>query len=109
MLRGLAPDGLAVSVITLGELYEGIYFDRDPLGSERALRTLLRAVGVIPVNRPIARRFARIRGELRRSGQLIGDADLLIAATAIHSSLTLVTRNRRHVSRVPGLSLLPPP
>jgi predicted nucleic acid-binding protein len=38
-------------------------------------------------------RFAHIRGELRRSGQIIGDFDILIAATAIYHNLTLVTRN----------------
>ncbi|MDQ2810105.1 MAG: type II toxin-antitoxin system VapC family toxin [Chloroflexota bacterium] len=40
---------------------------------------------------------------------LIGDADTLIAATALHHDLTLVTGNRRHFSRIPNLTLLTPP
>ncbi len=51
------------------------------------------------------KRFARIRGQLRATGQIIGDTDILIAATAIHHGLTLVTRNRRHYDRVPSLSV----
>ncbi len=51
------------------------------------------------------RGFARIRGGLRRSGQLIGDPDLLIAATALHYDLTLVTRNVKDFQRTPGLRL----
>jgi predicted nucleic acid-binding protein len=50
-------------------------------------------------------RFAFIRGELRANGQLIGDADLLIAATALEHDLTLVTQNLHHFNRIPGLKL----
>jgi predicted nucleic acid-binding protein len=50
-------------------------------------------------------RFGRIRGQLRRDGNLVGDMDLLIASTAIAHDLTLVTRNRRHFERIPGLEL----
>ena len=51
------------------------------------------------------KRFARIRGRLRATGQTIGDTDILIAATAIEHDLTLVTRNRRHYDRIPDLTL----
>lgn len=50
-------------------------------------------------------RFAGIRGDLRRRGQLIPDLDLLIAATALHHDLTLLTRNVRHFDRIPELRL----
>ena len=38
----------------------------------------------------------RERGRLRAAGTLIGDFDLLIAATALHHTLTLLTNNRSH-------------
>jgi predicted nucleic acid-binding protein len=50
-------------------------------------------------------RCARIRGELRATGQIIGDADFLIATTAFENDLTLVTQNMRHFSRIPSLPL----
>lgn len=106
LLRSLAPEGLAISLISLGELYEGIYFGRDPAGNEKSLRAFLRFVDVLPLNRPIMKRFARIRGELRRQGQLIGDPDILIGATAIQHELVVVTRNDRHFARIPEISLL---
>jgi tRNA(fMet)-specific endonuclease VapC len=53
-------------------------------------------------------RFARVRGELRRAGMIIGDFDLLIAATALHHKLTVVTRNVRHFQRIPELALYQP-
>ena len=103
LLTSIAPDGLATSLISLGELYEGIYFGRDRLKDERALRAFLRFVNVLPLNQSIMKRFARIRGDLRRGGQLIGDPDILIGATALHYKLIVVTRNVRHFERIPGL------
>ena len=49
--------------------------------------------------------FGQTRSELRRRGQLIPDLDLLIAATAVHHELILMTRNVRHFARVPDLVL----
>jgi tRNA(fMet)-specific endonuclease VapC len=46
-----------------------------------------------------------VRAELSRRGQLAPDLDLLIAATAMHYDLTLLTRNVRHFARIPGLGL----
>jgi predicted nucleic acid-binding protein len=70
-------------------------------------RQFLRRVDVLPLNRSIMRRFAQVRGELRRRGQLVGDPDLLIAATALHHGLVLVTNNRRHFERIAELQLYP--
>jgi tRNA(fMet)-specific endonuclease VapC len=51
------------------------------------------------------KRFGQIRGQLRQTGQLISDFDILIAATALHYDLTLLTHNTRHFSRIPTLKL----
>jgi tRNA(fMet)-specific endonuclease VapC len=104
-LSTLAPNGLAISLITYGEIYEGILYSQNPTASERVFRQFLRDVTVIPLTRPIMRRFAQLRGQLRAAGNIISDFDLLIAATAIHNNLALVSRNKKHFQRVPGLSL----
>jgi tRNA(fMet)-specific endonuclease VapC len=103
LLNSLEPDGLAISIITFGEVLEGILFGRDRARHEAGFRRLLRRADVLPLSRAVMARFARTRGELRSRGQVIGDMDLLIAATALEYDLTLVTRNRRHFDRVPGL------
>ena len=102
-LSVLALDGLAVSLITYGEIYEGIYYGRNSAQHEAGFRNFLRGVVLLPLDQAIMRRFARVRGELRSRGQLIGDPDLLIAATALHFDLTLLTHNVRHFGRIAGL------
>ncbi|GAC1559715.1 MAG: hypothetical protein NVS2B7_34210 [Herpetosiphon sp.] len=96
---------LAISLITYGEMYEGIYFGRDPKRYEQGFLGFLRGVDVLPLTKVIMKRFARIRGELRRNGTIIGDNDILIGATALQHGLTIVTRNIKHFQRIPDLSL----
>lgn len=54
---------------------------------------------------PIMERFAETRATLRRRGQIIPDFDILIAATALHHDLTMLTFNLRHFERVPDLRI----
>ena len=105
LLPTLEPEGLAISLITYGEVYDGIYYGRDPRAAEQAFLRFLRGVTVLPLTRTIMKRFARIRGQLRRQGLTIQDPDLLIAATALTHDMTLLTRNLRHFQRVPGLTI----
>jgi tRNA(fMet)-specific endonuclease VapC len=103
LLEGFFDEGLAISIITFAEIYEGIYYSRDPKHNEIIFRRFLRGVNVLGINRPIAREFAIIRGDLRAKGQLIGQPDILIAATAIYHDLTLLTRNIKDYQRIPKL------
>jgi tRNA(fMet)-specific endonuclease VapC len=63
---------------------------------------------VLPLEDPILEQFAELRAHLRRIGRPLPDFDLLIAATALHHDLTLLTFNRRHFERVPDLKLYRP-
>ncbi len=109
LLASLIGDGIAISLVTYGEIYEGILYSlRHPQTLEIAFLEFLRRCPVLPLNEAIMRRFAGIRGRLRRRGELIGDADTLIAATALHHDLTLVTRNLDHFRRISDLRIYEP-
>ena len=43
--------------------------------------------------------------DLNRKGQPIGDSDPIIAATALHHSIGVATRNVAHFNRIPGLTV----
>jgi predicted nucleic acid-binding protein len=108
ILTSLRREGLAISLITYGEVYEGIQHGRHIERHQIGFRRLLHRIRVLPLDRPIMRRFAEIRGDLRSQGQLIGDFDTLIAATALENNLTGLTFNMRHFSRIPDLKLYRP-
>jgi predicted nucleic acid-binding protein len=109
LLTTLFLDGLAISVITYGEVQEGILYGRAPERQADGFAALLEDVDLLPVTREVALRFAHVSGTLRRLGQPIGALDILIAATALEHSLTLVTRNMRDFQRIEDLVLLQPP
>jgi tRNA(fMet)-specific endonuclease VapC len=105
-LHELAPEGLALSVVSMGELYEGVYYSQDPEASEGSLQRFLnRELTILGIDEETCKRFGRERGRLRTMGQRIGDMDLMIAATALQYDLTLLTNNRRHFERVEGLRI----
>jgi tRNA(fMet)-specific endonuclease VapC len=107
-LDRLSDAGVAVSIVSLGELFEGAYGFPDPPRLLAGYRQFLATYPVLPLTDPIMDGFAATRAHLRRTGLLIPDFDLAIAATAIHHGLTLVTRNLRHFSRLPELKLYQP-
>jgi predicted nucleic acid-binding protein len=62
----LAPAGLAISIITYGELYEGAAFAHDPDPALAGLRSFLQGKAILPLTQPIMECFAQIRGSLPR-------------------------------------------
>ena len=68
-----------------------------------ALAQLLQPMQRLAFDSECAAQAARIRAELEARGTPIGPHDILIAATALRHQSTLVTRNVREFSRVPGL------
>ena len=104
-LQDLHGEGLGLSVVALAELYEGVYYARDPEQSEARLTEFLESVHLVGLDEETAKIFGRQRGRLRADGLLIGDTDLLIAATALQYTLTLLSNNRRHFERIEGLRI----
>ena len=104
-LGELQPQGLALSIISLAELYEGVFYSREPDGDGQDLADFLRGVTVLGIDTDIAQLFGRERGRLRAAGMMIGDFDLLIGATVLAHNLTLLTNNRSHFERIDGLRM----
>ncbi|MDT8369700.1 MAG: type II toxin-antitoxin system VapC family toxin [Longimicrobiales bacterium] len=105
-LRGIPRDAQFTSAVTAGELFKGAY---RSAARERHLKNIeervLPAVTILPYDLAVARVFGQIRAELERTGNILPDADLQIAATARYHNLELVTGNLRHFRRIPDLRL----
>jgi tRNA(fMet)-specific endonuclease VapC len=104
-LDALKEQGLGLSMISLAELYEGIYYSTDPDGNERDLQDFLQGVDVVGIDEETCQVFGRQRGRLRAGGTTVGDFDLVIGATALQHHAILLTNNRRHFELIEGLQL----
>jgi predicted nucleic acid-binding protein len=99
-------DLLYLSVLTLGEIRKGIA--SLPQGTRRTqLETWLEidlrprfAGRILPVDEPIADRWGTLAEEAGRRGKVLSVIDALLAATAQHYNLTIVSRNVSHFTAV---------
>jgi tRNA(fMet)-specific endonuclease VapC len=101
-LRG---EGVGLAVVSLAEVYEGVYYSRYPQETERQLIEFLRGFPVLNIDLETCKLFGRERGRLRAARQMIGDFDLLIGAIALQHQMTLLSNNRRHFETIEGLQL----
>ena len=104
-----APDALYLSVITLGELRQGIEHLRQRDGRQaqvlgRWLDDLVRLYGerLLPIDGLVADEWGRLRAV-----RTLPIVDSLLAATARVHDLTLVTRNDRDFAGL-GVTILNP-
>ncbi|HVT14827.1 MAG TPA: type II toxin-antitoxin system VapC family toxin [Thermoanaerobaculia bacterium] len=94
------------SAVSIGELFRGAFRSADSnLHLQNIESRVLPAVTVLPYDVAVARVYGQIHSQLAGAGKNLADADLQIAATAIHHGLELVTGNLRHFERIPGLRL----
>jgi len=60
---------------------------------------------LLEVDQAVIEIFSKLKAQNRKTGQIVDDMDLLIAATALCNNLTLVSNNEKHFKGIPGLSL----
>ena len=62
-LEDLAPEGLALSIVSLAEIYEGVYYSRDPARSEEVLNQFLDPdLEILTIDEETGQLFGRERG-----------------------------------------------
>ena len=93
-----------VSLVTRYEVLRGLKV-KNAAVQQLAFDQFCVANIVLPLTDNIIQRAAGIYAELYRHGTIIGDADILIAATALEHGLQLVTNNTNHFNRVATLQL----
>jgi predicted nucleic acid-binding protein len=94
---------LALSFMTLAELHS--WAVERSWGAKRLeqLRERLKSYVILHSDDEIAERYGSIRNI---KGFPVNQGDAWIAATALRFGIPLVTHNRRHFERIPGLTVV---
>jgi len=94
---------MAISVITLSELYHGAEKSAKVAMNLAVVEEFASLLDVLPYTAKAASHYGAIRAGLEQAGRPIGVNDLHIAAHARSEGLTLVSNNLGEFERVPGL------
>jgi len=96
-------DPLTTTPVSAAEAYEGVFSPRSRKGEFERVDGLLRHLELLNVSLAVCEKYGRLTNELRAKGVPVGDLDTLIASTAMIHRQILLTRNKAHFNRVPGL------
>jgi tRNA(fMet)-specific endonuclease VapC len=96
---------LSTTIISAYELIRGAYVSSTPEKNIAEVQDLLSNMQVLDLTLEACEEAAKIYRQLRKSGRLIGDNDMLIAGIVKASSGTLLTRDA-HFKIVEGLDTM---
>ena len=106
MRARLADEELSISVHVACELLAGAELSRHRVEERQRVLSFCHAVQVAYPNEQFPQVYGRLQASLQRTGHTIGTMDLLIATAAILDGATLITRNVKEFSLVPGLNVV---
>jgi Predicted nucleic acid-binding protein, contains PIN domain len=107
LLEDLAPEGIAISIITYMEAYQGVSRNPHSQIAQKQFQAFLETVPVLPFSLSVAQRCALLRERLKQEGKRVKARalDVMNAAIALEHHLELVTRNREDYEDIPDLLL----
>ncbi len=94
---------LTTTPISAAELFKGAYRARDRRSEVAKARDVLEYLELLDLPLQVCEQYGRLINELRSKGFSIGDLDTLIGSTALMHRQILLTRNKAHFERIPGL------
>ncbi len=101
----VAPTDLNLCSVVKAELYYGARGSQQIANNLAVLERFFEPYTSLVFDDRSAQLYGQVRADLRRTGQLIGPNDTMIAAIALAHNLTVVTHNIGEFARVPGLRL----
>ncbi len=104
----LSADGIAMSIVSYIELYEGYVRKVGRPLATATLEALASQIEVLHLSVGVAQRCGVLRATLREQGKRVNSRslDLIIAATALEYGMTLATRNLHDFQDIADLQLL---
>lgn len=102
-MRELEEKGetIYLTVVTVAELYHGAFISKDRTRALNDSEELLKRFAILNLDYESGRIWGQLAASMKSN--TIGDRDLFIASIALANNQTILTRNRKHFERVPGL------
>lgn len=98
-------ENLGYSIISHAELYFGAYNSAQKDKNLQAIQIVNQKLALVNFNAEAAQLFGMTKADLKQQGNIILDADIMIAAIALSHKLVLVTNNEKHFIRIPDLRI----
>lgn len=96
---------VGISSVTVYELYYGVGYTGKDSDEREKVDAVIGSKRVLPADADVMRKAGRIDGELARGGEMVGQADVMIGATAIVHDEPVLTRNEDDFERIPGVEV----
>jgi tRNA(fMet)-specific endonuclease VapC len=103
--KKLSVGEVGMSVITYGELLYGANKSHHPTQALLVLKDLAALIPPLAMPEQAAKFYGDVRSVLEKTGKLIGNNDLWIAAHALSLDLMVVSNNVKEFSRVKNIKL----
>lgn len=94
--------GVAVSTVTLAELYLGAEKSANKKKNEKKIDSFLRTptVTVLDFTKDTSKEYGSLLCRLQKKGMKLAGVDTMIAATAKFNKLVVLTRDKKHFGRL---------
>ncbi len=96
---------LCISTITVSELMYGAFKSEQTEKNLKAIESFLMPFDIVDYDFIASVEYGKIRANLEKKGQIIGNMDMQIAGHALALDMVLVTNNTKEFERVEGLGL----
>lgn len=103
--RTATEDEVVTTWITAAELRYGAAKSVAPDKNHALATKFLDTLPVLGLDAASAQIFGEAKALLEKRGERLADADLLIGAIAAAKKATVVTGNKKHYARIPGVTL----
>lgn len=105
-IKTCSPADLALSMITLAEIYYGIEKSSIKKKKRRLkIERIKSQLELYPFNEAAAKKYSAIRAAVEKQGKPISERDLQIAAIALANKLCVVTHNTKKFGRIAQLKV----
>lgn len=98
-------ENISISVITECELFYGAYKSIKKEKNLEVIEELKNKIKTLHTTSGVSSIYGKIKAELEAKGQMLDDADILIASIALANNATLVTNNSGHFKRIRDLKI----